>query len=126
MGYFLLPSQNCVRTMRRNQIQGIHLLYSGLLLLAYTAHAFIATQQQAAHNGLRTCDKHNLSSARIRLHYKKNPFDEESPSQREQRMQLVRQVQQTFYADEVGVYPPQHGVYSSMPLYRGNWVSYFS
>jgi len=124
-GYF--PQKLCQnnRTMRRNQKKGtsIRLLCSGLLLLlANATHAFMATRQQGAHNGLRTFDKHYLSSAKIRLHYKKNPFDEESPSQREQRMQLVRQVQETFYADEVGVYPPQHGVYSNMPLYRGNWT----
>lgn len=107
----------------------LHYLLRNALLLVKPSSAFILTIQWVNNNRLQqqaTCNSPRLQhDARVSaMKYSVNPFDpsEETSEQRERRMQLVREVQKTFYADEVGVYPPQHGVYSNMPLYRGNWT----
>jgi hypothetical protein len=50
-------------------------------------------------------------------------LDGESSEQRMHRMELVRSLQQQFYADETGNHPAQHGIFQNMPIWRDDYVS---
>lgn len=53
-----------------------------------------------------------------------NPIEEESEEEREQRMNLVRQLQKSFYQDEIeATKPPQKGstIMEDVPLWRTQW-----
>ena len=64
----------------------------------------------------------NIATTATRRQYSVNPFEDETSDQRKERMKLVREVQKTFYSDEVGVYPAQFGVYSNLLTYRASWT----
>lgn len=37
-------------------------------------------------------------------------------------MESVRQVQRSFYANETGISPPRHGIFSGLPIWTGNYT----
>lgn len=52
-----------------------------------------------------------------------DPFDFESIEAKSRRMQTVRVLQQSFYANETGILPPIHGVFSDLPVWIDGYVS---
>jgi len=60
---------------------------------------------------------HVLSSA---LFY--DPFDFESVEAKSKRMETVRELQQSFYANETAILPPLHGVFSSLPIWTDSYT----
>jgi hypothetical protein len=47
----------------------------------------------------------------------------ESAEGKRERMELVRGLQRSFYANETGISPPQHGVFSRLPIWTDDHVS---
>ena len=111
--------------MRRDDIRavvaGILLLQNGFQQLFQPSFAFVVGPQMAAaprRIALRTWPQSTSTSRQ----YSANPFEEETSDQRKERMKLVREVQKTFYSDEIYVYPERFGVYSNLLIYRTGWT----
>jgi len=51
-----------------------------------------------------------------------NPNDLESPEERARRMEMVRQLQKTFYSEETGITKDTDGVFEDVPLWRVQWT----
>jgi hypothetical protein len=52
-----------------------------------------------------------------------NPLEFETAEDKRERMELVRGLQRSFYANETGISPPQHGVFSRLPIWTDDYVS---
>ena len=96
--------------MIRAVAAGILILHGGAL----STFAFVAPAVPFPQTNIAT------TATRTRRQYSVNPFEDETSDQRKERMKLVREVQKTFYSDEVGVYPAQFGVYSNLLTYRAS------
>eukprot|EP00980_Cylindrotheca_fusiformis_P019224 scaffold6539_cov120-Cylindrotheca_fusiformis.AAC.1 len=51
-----------------------------------------------------------------------NPLELETAEARRERMELVRGLQRSFYANETSISPPQHGVFSGLPIWTDDYT----
>ena len=87
-----------------------------LLRIFYHSNAFVAVAQQQQRSFGSAL---HSSSSRFS---KRNPLDWESSQERQSRMELVREIQKTFYAEEILRMHSQYGLFENMPLWRDDRV----
>lgn len=104
-------------------VNGRQSLRALFLLLFASSHLLGKCRSFCVGNGVGDRRSRTSVAAGLgRLSYSTNPFQDESSGDRDRRMELVRDLRKTFYANETGLCPPQHGVYTNMPIYRDDWT----
>ena len=95
-------------------------LFAATTLLIATVAAFVPSGKRFATTGGA------ISSRSGRLNSDKspqiNPNDLESEEERERRMELVRQIQKSFYSDSSGIQKNTNGTLTDVPLWRVQWT----
>lgn len=69
--------------------------------------------------------KRNVLTLQSKLHASSNPIENETEEERKHRMEMVRQLQKSFYQDETeSVKPPSRGsiIMEDVPLWRTQWT----